>query len=99
MFQTAWDAGVRFLDTAPMYGHGLSELRTGQSLRWKTRDDYVVASQVGRVLHPARRETISFAPWVNAAPLATVSPLIRAMRRTGRWAFRGASRTGFWCWR
>lgn len=68
MFQTSWDAGVRFYDTAPMYGHGLSELRTGQALRWKKRDDFVLASKVGRVLHPAKRETINFAPWVNAAP-------------------------------
>ena len=68
MFQRAWDAGVRFFDTAPMYGHGLAELRTGQSLRWKARDDLVLASKVGRVLVPARRADIDFAPWVNAAP-------------------------------
>jgi D-threo-aldose 1-dehydrogenase len=68
MFQHSWNAGVRFYDTAPMYGHGLSELRTGQSLRWKNRDDFVLASKVGRVLKPAKRETIDFAPWVNAAP-------------------------------
>lgn len=68
MFRRAWDAGVRFYDTAPMYGHGLSELRSGQSLRWKNRDDFVLASKVGRILHPARRGAIDFAPWVNAAP-------------------------------
>lgn len=68
MFQRSWEAGVRFYDTAPMYGHGLSELRTGQSLRWKRRDDFVLSSKVGRVLHPAPRATIDFAPWVNAAP-------------------------------
>lgn len=68
MVQHAWNAGVRFYDTAPMYGHGLSELRLGQALRWKNRDDFVVASKVGRVLHPARRSQIDFAPWVNAAP-------------------------------
>lgn len=68
MFRRAWDAGVRFYDTAPMYGHGLSELRTGQALRWKNRVDYVLSSKVGRVLRPARRDTINFAPWVNAAP-------------------------------
>ena len=66
MFQRSWDAGVRYYDTAPMYGHGLSELRTGHSLRWKRRDDYVLSSKVGRVLKPAKRETIDFAPWVNA---------------------------------
>ncbi|MGQ0564387.1 MAG: aldo/keto reductase [Gemmobacter sp.] len=68
MFQRAWDAGVRLFDTAPMYGHGLSELRTGQSLRWKKRDDFVVASKVGRLLKPGRRADIDFAPWTNAAP-------------------------------
>lgn len=68
MVQHAWDAGVRFYDTAPMYGHGLSELRTGHSLRLKRRDDFVLASKVGRVLKPARRDTIDFAPWVDGAP-------------------------------
>lgn len=68
MIQRAWEAGVRYYDTAPMYGHGLSELRTGQALRWKRRDDFVLSSKVGRLLKPARRDTIDFAPWTNAAP-------------------------------
>lgn len=68
MFQASWDAGVRYYDTAPMYGHGLSELRTGQSLRWKNRDDFVLSSKVGRILRPKRRSDIDFAPWNNAAP-------------------------------
>lgn len=67
MIQHAWDAGVRFYDTAPMYGHGLSELRTGHGLRWKARSDFVLASKVGRILRPARRSEINFAPWSNAA--------------------------------
>jgi D-threo-aldose 1-dehydrogenase len=67
MFETAWDAGVRLYDTAPMYGHGLAELRTGHYLRWKPRDEYVLASKVGRALKPAKRETIDFAPWADAA--------------------------------
>lgn len=71
MYQTAWDAGVRFYDTAPMYGHGLAELRTGQSLRWKDRDEYVLSSKVGRLLKPAARGSIDFAPWVNAAPFTS----------------------------
>jgi len=68
MIERSWDAGVRFFDTAPMYGHGLAELRTGHALRWKRRDDFVLATKVGRRLRPARRETIDFAPWTNAAP-------------------------------
>lgn len=67
MIQTAWDSGVRFYDTAPMYGHGLAELRTGHSLRWKNRDDFVLSSKVGRRLKPKRRSEIDFAPWNNAA--------------------------------
>jgi D-threo-aldose 1-dehydrogenase len=70
MFDAAWDAGVRLFDTAPMYGHGLAELRTGHSLRWKPRDSYVLASKVGRVLKPARRQDIDFSPWVDAAPFS-----------------------------
>ncbi|PWE54850.1 pyridoxal 4-dehydrogenase [Metarhizobium album] len=71
MFTRAWEAGVRFVDSAPMYGHGLAELRTGHALRWKKRDDFVLASKVGRLLRPAKRETIDFSPWTNAAPFTT----------------------------
>ena len=46
MFQAAWNAGIRFFDTAPMYGHGLSEYRTGYSLRWKNRDDFILSTKV-----------------------------------------------------
>ena len=66
MIQTAWDAGVRYYDTAPMYGHGLAELRTGHSLRWKDRDEFVLSSKVGRLLKPARKADIDYAPWTNA---------------------------------
>lgn len=66
MIQSAWSAGVRYFDTAPMYGHGLSELRTGHSLRWENRDDFVLSSKVGRVLKPARKQDIDYAPWTNA---------------------------------
>ncbi|MEM1400136.1 MAG: aldo/keto reductase [Pseudomonadota bacterium] len=72
MYQASWDAGIRYYDTAPMYGHGLSELRTGQSLRWKNRDDFVLSSKVGRILKPKKRSEIDFAPWNNAAPFEMV---------------------------
>ncbi|MCY4460619.1 MAG: aldo/keto reductase [Albidovulum sp.] len=71
MIQTAWDAGIRLFDSSPMYGHGLAELRTGSSLRWKRRDDFVLASKVGRRLVPSKREEIDFAPWNNAAAFRT----------------------------
>lgn len=66
MIQHAWDAGVRYYDTAPMYGHGLAELRTGHSLRWKERGEFVLSSKVGRLLKPARKQDIDYAPWTNA---------------------------------
>ncbi|MFD4908786.1 aldo/keto reductase [Kitasatospora purpeofusca] len=49
---TAWDAGVRYFDTAPHYGLGLSERRLGAALRDRPRDEYVVSSKVGRLLVP-----------------------------------------------
>lgn len=48
----AWDAGIRYFDTAPHYGLGLSERRLGAFLREKPRDEYVVSTKVGRVLVP-----------------------------------------------
>jgi D-threo-aldose 1-dehydrogenase len=48
----AWDRGIRLFDTAPLYGHGLSESRLGAALRGRPRDDYLLATKVGRVLLP-----------------------------------------------
>lgn len=48
--EAAWDAGMRFFDTAPLYGHGLAERRLGAVLRTKPRDDFVLATKVGRLL-------------------------------------------------
>jgi len=48
--RVAWDAGVRFFDTAPVYGAGLSELRLGEALADRSRDDYVLATKVGRIV-------------------------------------------------
>jgi D-threo-aldose 1-dehydrogenase len=71
MITRAWDAGMRYFDTAPYYGHGLSELRLGHYLRWRKRSDFVLSSKVGRVLKAARREDIDFKPWVNGAAFKT----------------------------
>src|SRR5436190_16614837 len=48
----AWDAGMRFFDTAPLYGHGLSELRLGRVLQGKPRGEYLLSTKVGRYLVP-----------------------------------------------
>ena len=48
----AWDAGIRYFDTAPHYGLGLSERRVGDALRPRARDEYVLSTKVGRLLVP-----------------------------------------------
>src|SRR5712692_1699232 len=48
----AHELGWRFIDTAPLYGHGSAEARTGAALAKLARDDVVVATKVGRVLEP-----------------------------------------------
>jgi D-threo-aldose 1-dehydrogenase len=48
--EAAWNSGIRLYDTAPLYGHGLSETRLGSFLRDKPRDSYTLATKVGRLL-------------------------------------------------
>ncbi len=50
--EAAWDAGMRYFDTAPHYGVGLSERRLGAALADKPRADYVLSTKVGRLLVP-----------------------------------------------
>jgi D-threo-aldose 1-dehydrogenase len=57
----AWDAGIRYFDTAPFYGYGAAEERLGRALRGRPRDEFMLATKVGRVLDPAgteRAETV-----------------------------------------
>lgn len=51
--RAAWDAGVRYFDTAPHYGLGLSERRLGRALAAYPRDEYVLSTKVGRLLVPS----------------------------------------------
>ena len=57
--QAAWDAGIRYYDTAPFYGYGKSEHRLGHFLRQQKRKDFILSSKVGRVL-TATRDLDSF---------------------------------------
>ncbi|WP_431279576.1 aldo/keto reductase [Leifsonia poae] len=50
----AWDAGIRYFDTAPHYGVGLAEKRLGVALSGRARDEYVLGSKVGRLLVPGK---------------------------------------------
>ena len=51
--ERAWSLGVRFFDTAPLYGFGLAERRLGNFLRRRQRDSFAISTKVGRVLRPA----------------------------------------------
>ena len=53
LIRHAYAAGVRYFDTAPHYGQGLSEQRMGAALRHFPRDSFFLSTKVGRVLTPA----------------------------------------------
>ena len=50
--ERAWELGIRYFDTAPLYGSGLAEERLGAVLRDLPRDELVVSTKVGRLLRP-----------------------------------------------
>ncbi len=50
--RAAIDAGVTYFDTAPLYGHGLSEMRFGEALRPMPRESYQLSTKIGRYLEP-----------------------------------------------
>jgi D-threo-aldose 1-dehydrogenase len=68
----AWEAGLRYFDTAPFYGNGISELRLGEALRWRPRDEYVLSTKVGRLLKPKPRKEIESRFWIDPAPFEVI---------------------------
>ncbi|WFP78129.1 aldo/keto reductase [Mesorhizobium sp. WSM4906] len=66
--ETAWNAGLRYFDTAPFYGFGLSERRTGDFLRDKPRSSYVLSTKVGRLFRPVPEDQVPDHSYVD--PLA-----------------------------
>jgi D-threo-aldose 1-dehydrogenase len=64
----ALDAGTRLFDTAPLYGHGLSELRLGRALAGVDRSRFTLQTKVGRVLVPGEQRSI----FVGTPPLHPV---------------------------
>lgn len=66
--EAAWQSGIRFFDTAPLYGLGLSEHRMGRVLRSKPHAEFALCSKVGRLLDPyeaAPREQHKFVDGLN----------------------------------
>ena len=76
ILERAWESGIRYYDTAPLYGLGLSERRLGALLRGRDRDGYLLSTKAGRLLEacepavrtgtdkwfevPARREVYDY---------------------------------------
>ena len=48
--EAAWNHGIRYFDTAPLYGAGLAEIRLGRALQGRAREDYVISTKVGRIV-------------------------------------------------
>ena len=64
----AWDAGIRYFDTAPEYGPGISEHRFGHALRNRPRDDFVLSTKVGRLLRADSSKGGQHGPFVKGLP-------------------------------
>jgi D-threo-aldose 1-dehydrogenase len=66
--QAAWDVGMRYFDTAPFYGFGLSERRVGDFLRDKS--GYVLSTKVGKLLRPMPQDQVPDHGFVDPLPFA-----------------------------
>ncbi|MCA0341555.1 MAG: aldo/keto reductase, partial [Proteobacteria bacterium] len=66
--EAAWDEGLRYFDTAPWYGFGLAERRTGDFLRDKPSGSWVLSSKVGRVMIPVADDKVPSYGYVDPLP-------------------------------
>ncbi len=64
----AWDAGIRYFDTAPAYGSGISEHRFGHALRAYPREQFVLSTKVGRMLVADASRGGPDGPFVSGLP-------------------------------
>ena len=72
--ETAWAGGVRFFDSAPYYGGGLSEHRVGRFLRERPRAEFAVCTKIGRLLRPPK-DPATFTGddfWIGGLPFEQV---------------------------
>ena len=67
--EAAWDAGIRYYDTAPWYGLTQSEHRFGRALYRQPRRDFVLSTKVGRTMHAVHHaETYDRGIWTGGLP-------------------------------
>jgi D-threo-aldose 1-dehydrogenase len=60
VIRAAYDAGVRLIDTAPLYGAGLAERRVGAALATLPRDEIILSTKVGRLVQPDGSVTFNY---------------------------------------
>ena len=70
--QTAWDGGVRYYDTSPWYGRGLSEHRVGRALHRRQRDNFVISTKIGRLLRRPLKSGPIRDQWIGGLNFETV---------------------------
>lgn len=68
--RVAYDAGISYFDTAPLYGYGLSEHRLGTALRSVDRDSFVLSTKIGRMLRPTPAAEIDPGIFPGCLPFA-----------------------------
>jgi D-threo-aldose 1-dehydrogenase len=68
----AMDAGIRFFDTAPHYGHTKAEHRLGDALRRYPRDQYVLSTKTGRHYVPRKNPYDGSEGWQNPLPFEAI---------------------------
>jgi D-threo-aldose 1-dehydrogenase len=79
--EAAWQSGIRYFDTAPLYGNGLAERRLGRFLLGRPRDEYVLSTKVGRVVD--ERATAGHQPPYDYSRAAVRRSLESSMTRLG----------------
>ena len=81
----AWESGMRYFDTAPMYGSGHSERLLGLALRDRPRAEYVLSTKVGRLVRPSHPDTArTGAPWIyDFSPEGIRTSLRESLARLG----------------
>jgi len=65
--ESAWNNGIRYFDTAPMYGYGMAEERLGKFLKTKKKDEFVISTKVGRIIIDSESNS-TFEPFFKGAP-------------------------------
>lgn len=90
ILEAAWEQGIRYYDTSPWYGLGLSERRVGQLLYPRERGSFVLSSKTGRLLepdpgydHPGWQGVDNFRPQWDFSAAATRRSIEDSLQRLG----------------